>query len=394
MLRIAIVVSHPIQHFCPQYVSFSKADGVRVKVFFGSTLGLKSYVDPNFRTEISWGNLNLESFEHVFLNGDRLIPSDSNIDAASLEGELNEFAPGLLIIYGYFQKLQRRAHRWAVTHRVKLAYISDSELRHKRNVVKEWLKSFFIRRYFSAIDNFFSVGDANEEFYRQHGVSTDKIVRMHFPIDVEAYQESFRNRASLRHTVREKFAVPAERPVLIVVGKLVSWKNQDHLIDALAWLERQGFLVDLFLVGSGQMEESWKEKASALRSSRVHFTGFVSVQDLPAYYAAADVYVHPASIEPHSIAVSEAIYMGLPVIISDRCGSYGPTDDVQEGRNGFVYSFGNIEELSEKIRRLLVNASAMKNFSDRSREIALRHQARAHQGVVRELADILIPIDL
>jgi glycosyltransferase involved in cell wall biosynthesis len=64
---------------------------------------------------------------------------------------------------------------------------------------------------------------------------------------------------------------------------------------------------------------------------------------LPAYYAVSDVYIHPPSIEPHSIAMSEAIYVGCPVVLSDRCGSFGPTDDVREGINGFVYSFAEIE---------------------------------------------------
>ncbi len=53
-LRIAIVISHPIQHFCPQYVSFTQNKNVELKVFFASTLGYKKYVDVNFGKEISW----------------------------------------------------------------------------------------------------------------------------------------------------------------------------------------------------------------------------------------------------------------------------------------------------------------------------------------------------
>ena len=44
-LKIAIVVSHPIQHFCPQYVSFAKNKDIELKVFFGSALGHKKYTD-------------------------------------------------------------------------------------------------------------------------------------------------------------------------------------------------------------------------------------------------------------------------------------------------------------------------------------------------------------
>ena len=65
--KIGIVVSHPIQHFCPQYVSFAENRNIHLKVFFGSALGHKKYTDKNFKQEIAWGNLHLDKFDHVFL---------------------------------------------------------------------------------------------------------------------------------------------------------------------------------------------------------------------------------------------------------------------------------------------------------------------------------------
>ena len=170
--RIALVVSHPIQHFCPQYVSFAKNKNVAFKVFFASALGKEKYFDENFRKEISWGNLQLDKFNHVFLNGDAVVPSDKNIDAVSLEEELVIFKPDIIITYGYFQKLQRRAYRWAIANTVKLAYISDSELRHSRSKLKDFIKQFYVKRYFSKIDYFFTVGDANEEFNKKAGCNS------------------------------------------------------------------------------------------------------------------------------------------------------------------------------------------------------------------------------
>src|ERR1017187_5570812 len=83
--RIGIVVSHPIQHFCPQYVSFAENKNITLKVFFGSALGYRKYVDLNFKKEIAWGNLNLDKFDHVFLNGEEVIQADKNLDAKNLE---------------------------------------------------------------------------------------------------------------------------------------------------------------------------------------------------------------------------------------------------------------------------------------------------------------------
>lgn len=387
--RIALIVSHPIQHFCPQYVSFATNKNVTFKVFFGSALGSKKYYDPNFKKEISWNNLNLDQFDHCFLNDELALPSDGKLDALSLDNELKLFRPDLLIIYGYYQKLQRRAHRWALLNKVKLAYISDSELRHKRNKWKEFAKYFFIKSYFSKIDYFLSVGDANEEFYQQYGIDRNKLIRMHFPIDLIQFEIRFAERASLRTKIRESYHINENQLVLSVVGKLVHWKNQDHIIDAMQILEREGIYVCLFILGSGEMLETWKVKSELLKSSVVHFTGFVSPEELPAYYAATDIYVHPASIEPHSIAISEAIYMGCPVLISDRCGSYGANDDVQPDKNGLVFPFGDYQAMAHCIK-LLLAVDVRKKFSEHSHQEAVRFQKRSHYDVLKDLKQQLL----
>ena len=384
-IRVALVVSHPIQHFCPQYVSFAKNKEVVFKVFFGSALGSKKYYDPNFKKEISWDNLNLDQFDHCFLNGELALPSDGKLDAPSLDGELQIFKPLVVIIYGYYQKIQRRAHRWALKNNVKLAYIADSELRHKRNKWKEFAKYFFIKNYFSKIDYFLSVGDANEEFYRHYGVDRNKMIRMHFPIDVLQFEARFAERVSLRSAIRERYHVKENQLILSVVGKLVPWKNQDHIIDAMQVLEKEGIYVCLFILGSGEMLETWKVKSQLLKSSVVHFTGFVSPEELVAYYAATDIYVHPASIEPHSIAISEAIYMGCPVVISDRCGSYGETDDLQIGKNGYIFEFGSINDLAGKLMILTKDSEKRKNFSSYSHEVSLLTQRISHDLMMKEL---------
>ena len=385
MLKLAIVVSHPIQHFCPQYVSFARRRDIQLRVFFASALGLKAYEDPNFQQVISWGNLRLNEFDHVFLNGESILPADKNLDAPTLDTALTTYDPDLLIMYGYFQKFQRRAHRWGRDNKKKLAYISDSERRQRRSGIRELVKYPFLRWYFSHIHYFLTVGDANESFYMHYGIPRRKFIRMHFPIDVHTYGELANRKPELRKKIRDQYQIADHEPLTIVVGKLVPWKNQDDIIAAMQLLESQRVFLNLFIIGSGEMMEAWKQKAGKLSKSRVHFTGFVNIDDLPAYYAACDFYTHPASVEPHSIAVSEAIFMGCPVIISDRCGSYGGSDDVQEGVNGFVYKFGDIAALAAAIKILSEDQQRRKEMSDHSVKISRLFQERSHNTVIDSL---------
>jgi glycosyltransferase involved in cell wall biosynthesis len=190
--------------------------------------------------------------------------------------------------------------------------------------------------------------------------------------------------------MRQDHGIDEASIVLSVVGKLAPWKNQDHIIDAMKKLEARGICLHLFILGSGQMMEAWQIKAKELSKSKVHFPGFVNINELPAYYANTDIYVHPASVEPHSIAISEAIYMGCPVIISDRCGSYGINDDVQEKRNGYVYSYGDIEQLAAAIEMLSENEQLKNSYGQYSHQIAVQFQNIAHRHTLQELVNKIV----
>jgi len=106
--KLAIVVSHPIQHFCPQYSSWAKNTKLQIKVFFASSQGLNEYYDINFRKVVQWKNLILD-FDHEFLPcaDDRAV--EQKIDCPEIVVNLKEFNPDIVLVYGYIQPLQRRA---------------------------------------------------------------------------------------------------------------------------------------------------------------------------------------------------------------------------------------------------------------------------------------------
>jgi hypothetical protein len=77
--------------------------------------------------------------------------------------------------------------------------------------------------------------------------------------------------------------------------------------------------------------------------------------------------------------------MGCPVILSDRCGSYGETDDVQVDKNGYVYEFGNIKDLAEKIKMLSRNKIKRHSFGKYSHELGMQFQRNSHVVFLEKL---------
>lgn len=387
--KIAIVISHPVQHFCPMYASWAKVAGVQVKVFFGSNLGAVKYLDPNFKKEISWSNLYLNEFEHEFLNGDKTLQSTPTLDAPNLNDRLTNFQPNVVVHYGYYHLLAKHARAWAIQNKIPLAYISDAEHRQQRPWWKEALKYPYLYWFFKKENLFLTVGSANEAYYTHYKVAKQKLLRMNFSIDVLSYDEAFTNKEQISKNFKAEHNIGNNDFVISVVGKLVSWKSQDDLIRLLIDLEKTqpNKTFHLLIAGSGPLENEWKNLAKSVTKNKVHFLGFVNPANLPAIYAASNVYIHPALIEPHSLSISEAIYMGSPVIVANTTGSWGEVDDVQQNKNGYVYEHGNLQQLQDCLLRM-INENKQQEFSEYSLKISREFQRQSHQQIVTDLMNL------
>ncbi|MEP4484840.1 MAG: glycosyltransferase family 4 protein [Halioglobus sp.] len=362
-----------------------------LKVFFASKHGLDPYQDKNFDREIKWESLKLD-FDHTFLPGAANRKPSAKIDCHAVVDSLVGFDPDIVLVYGYIQPLQRRVMRWAKANGRQLLLVGDSELRQARGRVKGFVKKLWLPRVFSSIDLFLTVGDANEAYYRSYGVPDYKFVRMFFPIDTTSFDQSLNDREQQRARVRRLLGIPHDHMVVLMVGKLVSWKRQADLVKVSNLLQSGSSQITIVLAGTGPDSDRLNSEAQASGPGGVVFAGFIPPEELVHYYLAADVYVHCSAKEPHSLAISEAIYAGLPVVVSDRCGSYGPSDDVQVGLNGYVYPCGDVTILAALLEKYSKKPTVRQRLGSESRRIGTAHQTLAHAKSICQVVDALAMI--
>jgi glycosyltransferase involved in cell wall biosynthesis len=132
--------------------------------------------------------------------------------------------------------------------------------------------------------------------------------------------ESFRpiKDEELLDTVRDRFKLPPS--YILFVGTLQPRKNIDGLVEAFAQLcHDDGFYHDLVIAGgAGWKSEGLKGHIKSLGlEGRVHFTGYVDENDLPALYNLAAVFAFPSLYEGFGLPVLEAMACGVPVVTSN-----------------------------------------------------------------------------
>jgi len=156
------------------------------------------------------------------------------------------------------------------------------------------------------------------------------------------------------------------RPLRVIcVGRLIERKGQHHLIEAVKLLTEEGVAVTLDLVGSGDARVANEAQARRLGlGDQVHFHGYVAREKIADYYAAADVFVLPSYNEGMSVALLEAMASGLAVLVTPTGGT---SELVEEGVNGGIFDWGDVERLTVLLRRFASDKNAVWRMGEASR---------------------------
>ncbi len=171
--------------------------------------------------------------------------------------------------------------------------------------------------------------------------------------------------------IRRDRGIPADRPVVLCVSRMVSRKGQDTLIKAWpAVRARTDCDPLLMLVGDGPYRPALDRLARQVGvSDSVLFTGPVSWDDLPAYYDAGNVFAMPCrtrraglDVEGLGIVYLEASATGLPVIGGD---SGGAPDAILDGETGYVVPGRSEPALTDKLVQLLSDPAGAAAMGDK-----------------------------
>jgi glycosyltransferase involved in cell wall biosynthesis len=160
-------------------------------------------------------------------------------------------------------------------------------------------------------------------------------------VDTERYHP--RNRSA---AMRERLSGGnPEAPLMIYVGRLSFEKRLEWLHRPITRLPE----VRLAFVGSGPAESFLRKR---FEGTRTIFTGYMSGDELAQAYASADVFAFPSDTETLGFVAMEAMASGVPAV-GARAG--GIPDVIHDEENGLLFQPGNLDDLSEKLSRLLTD---------------------------------------
>lgn len=146
-----------------------------------------------------------------------------------------------------------------------------------------------------------------------HAVPTDRIRVVPGGVDTRRF--------ALTHSraeARQLLGWPTDRPIALVVRRLVRRMGLENLIASIADVRREVPDLLLMIAGTGPLTGELNRRIrDANLDDAVRLVGFVPDQQLPLAYQAADVSVVPSvALEGFGLIVAESLAAGTPVLVT------------------------------------------------------------------------------
>jgi len=245
---------------------------------------------------------------------------------------------------------------------------------------------FPITRYiYRHADAIVVYGTHVKQYLISEGVKPERIFVPAHAIDNQAYSRSVTK--AEQFALRRALQIKEQQKVVLYVGRLEKIKGLSYLIEAFASLlknQDQDHL--LILVGTGS-DKTYLQSlvASYGLTQNVHFTGYVSSQEMIPYYHLSDLFVLPSITtatfkEPWGLVINEAFNQGVPVIATDAVGA-AAGGLVQNGVNGFIVPERHTQALTKTLQQLLNDDQLRRQMSQNAlKTIQTWHNERMVRG--------------
>ncbi len=236
------------------------------------------------------------------------------------------------------------------------------------------------------IDTFVGMTDLVTAHARNHGVRARRHLTVYDGIDCARFAPGG------GAAVRRELGIPAEAPVIGIVGHIQSWKGQDLVVQAMAQLHARHPELRCLIVGGvhrqgAEYAERMQQRIVAEGlAERVILTG--ARRDVAACLDAMDVAIHSSTNpEPFGRVLIEAMALGRP-LIAPREG--GPLEIVVDGETGILVPPRDPTALATAIDRLVADPALARRMGDAGRArvdavFDIRHHVRALEAIFEDM---------
>jgi glycosyltransferase involved in cell wall biosynthesis len=347
-IRLAFIVSHPIQYYAPLHQRLASRDDLEIKVFFTWHSAEAAIKDPGFGQHVSWDIPLTEGYSSELVLNVAADPGTHHffgLRNPNLVARVQAWNPDMVHVTGWAWYSHVTALRAFTKRGIPTLFRGDSHLLdHESDGPHWWLKRAVLRQIFGWPTAFLVVGVANRAYYEAFNVGPDRLFPCPHSIDVRRFAEPADEFERQAAEWRRQLGIADDRIVVLFAGKFERKKRPVELMQAVKALDVSKCV--LVMVGSGELEQQVNALAAA-EPERFRILPFQNQSRMPIVYRLADLFVLPSAYgETWGLAVNEAMACGRAVLVSDRVGC---ATDLVDTSCGSIFASGKPDALVESL---------------------------------------------
>lgn len=393
MIRLAVVVSHPIQYYSPWFRWLATHTPLALKIFYLWDFGSSPGHDPGFQQQLRWDVPLLDGYQSRFVPNKARDPGSHHwrgLHNPSLIAELRAWRPDAVLLIGYAYRSHLRLLLDPCLWGTPILMRGDSHDLCPRRGLKAAAAGLIRRLLFQRFAAALPVGQANAAWFERNGIPRRRQHLAPHCVDNARFQAAAPEAELAARAWRRQLGIAPTAPVVLFAGKFETKKCPLQLLEAFASLGHP--TARLVFVGAGHQETELRRRATALAPGRVLFQGFQNQSAMPRTYALADLLVL-ASFGPGEtwgLCVNEAMNLARPVLVSSHVGC-GP-DLVIPGQTGWIVPAADPACLSSALAEALADPEKLRAMGQAARRHIDRFSyAEATAGLLQALEAVVPP---
>lgn len=295
---------------------------------------------------------------------------------------LSELNPDVIILGGSYTNLTSwLVLRYSKKHNVPVYFWSESHLHESRkfNHTVKGIRNFFKRAFYKKCNGFLYAGELSKQFILDANPQATHLHLCPNMIDNQLYKDT---QSLDKSILRDKWGLPTDRTIALMPARLHWVKGIPQFGDLLSHSPSKD-KITILVPGTGIHEDRISE-AIIQAGVDIRLLGYKQQADMLELYALSDLFILPSLSDPNPLSCIEALWSGLPLLVSNHVGNY--PEVIKEGENGFVFSYEKPEEATAKIDAF-VNSS--KEWREKAKWVSMEIAESIYDPskVVKQLID-------
>ena len=289
-----------------------------------------------------------------FFNEEGFTTLNSEKSRAILEEKLEDISQyNAIVLYDFTSPLSRRIMRKAIKARIPYFVNCDGVIiGKKKNILANIVKRFYVKRATKC----FASGKYAKDYFVKLGAKDENVVIHNFTTLVESDIREKPLSKEQKNEIRNKYNLPTDKTIFVGVGRFISVKNYEFLLENFKCFSNDSFLL---LIGGGELEGLYQSIIEKNNISNISLMNFVEKEKLLEILSCCDFLVHPTTYDAWGLVVNESMSQGLPVISSNTCVA---ALELVNNSNGFISDSATFEKAINGAEDLYKNKAKYEQY--------------------------------